>query len=235
MYIESAYTISAAQDAGLMKKFTETMNFLVKQGIIENFKIDSDSLGQDRQVWFDFPYDDKTLQMSFFVANNLEEISKKDAINGSMLILTTDLSCDDIKSFVDNSKQKRIKGYEVEKRALQIIIEEKRNDFSIESVSHASEYEDKVLKIDLVVKVNYYTFDRLNQKMTLNVPIQLKSSAKGQMIHKKQHPDIPSIVFYEKMTVENFIRLVKKIIQNYKIFFHKKNIDPSAKPEGLHI
>ena len=232
---ESAYTLSSAQDAGLMKNLIDSLKRLVSKKEIEDYRITSDKIGLNRKVYFDFIYNEKTLQASFLLANNSESVSGKDVVNKNFLLLSLDLSEDDINIFVNNLKQQRIRGYEIEKKALKILLEAKRENFEIEDVVHTTPYQDQVLKIDLVLRVGYYTFDPINQKVMINIPIQLKASSRGQQLHREQHPEVPSIVFYDNITAEKFIVLIEKIIKNYTIFFFKKSLDPSAKPEGFHI
>lgn len=232
---ESAYYISTAQDAGLMKNLINTLNRLSKKKEIEEYRITSDKTGSNRRVYFDFLYDDKVIQVSFLIANNSENISGRDVVNKNLLLLSLDLTEEDIKIFINDLKQQRIKGYEIEKKALKILLESRRENFKIEDVRYTTPYQDMVLKVDLVLRVAHYTFDPFNQKEIINVPIQLKASSRGQQLHKDQHPEIPSIVFYDNITPEQFVALIEKIIKNYIRFFHKKNQDPLAKPEGFHI
>lgn len=235
MQQHATQSISAAQDAGLIKKVQSFLDIFIQKKQILSHILQSKKDGTQRKVYFEFIFQSAILTASFSVYSNSELISKSELRRNNILILTEGITSEEVKKMVDNAKQFRIKGYQLEDKVIGLLRNFKNEFFQIDDIIQATEFQDKIQKIDILLKINYFTKNIVNQKIEILVPIQLKSSSQGQSIHKEEHPNIPSIVFYENLKPEDMAEMIKKIIKNYTHFFFMKEVDPEAKPGAIHL
>lgn len=130
----------------------------------------------------------------------------------------------EFKIFILSSIAERKKGYDREEKLFDVIKELKKEYFvvdgfsyNISSVTKTNEFFDNKLKIDFFVRISVVFGNLFFQKHSFEIPIQCKSSVRGQKYHKEKYPEIPSIAVLDKNNNFEIKEKISQLIKNWLI------------------